>query len=97
VASETARVTEGRKEVSDNIVLEHLRAIRAELRELRLEQQEQRVRIAAIERSLVDLLRSYSVTRGEDAGLRAEFGGRFDRVLDRLEGIDQRLNGSTLE
>ncbi len=83
--------------MSDNLMLDHLRAIRSELRELRLEQQEQRGRIAAIERSLVDLLRSFAAIKGEEAGLRAEFGGRFDRVLDRLDVIDQRLEAKPPE
>ncbi|GEM_PF-6889630 len=38
--------------MSDNLVLEHLRAIRAELREVRNEPIEQRMRIGAIERSM---------------------------------------------
>lgn len=83
--------------MSDNLMLDHLRAIRAELRELRLEQREQRARIAAIERSLVDLLRSFTAIKGEDAGLRAEFGVRFDRVLGRLDAIDQRFDGLSSE
>jgi len=83
--------------MSDNLMLDHLRAIRAELRELRTEQQEQRARVAAIERSLVDLLRSFTTVRCEDASLRSEFGGRFDRVLDRLDAIDQRLDVTSID
>lgn len=78
--------------MSDNLMLDHLRAIRAELRELRIEQKEQRARIAAIEWTLVDLLRSFAAIKGEEVGLRAEFSGRFDRVLDRLDTIDRRLD-----
>ncbi len=83
--------------MSDNLMLDHMRAIRAELRELRLEQREQRARVAAIERSLVDLLRSFTAIKGDDAGLRAEFGGRFDRVLDRLDRLDQRFDGLSIK
>jgi hypothetical protein len=71
-------------DVSDNLVLEHLRAIRSELREVRGEQTERRMRIGAIERSMARV-------EVEQAELRAEFGSRFDRVLDRLDRIERRL------
>lgn len=71
--------------MSDNLVLELLRAIRGDISEMRTEQREQRGRLAAIERSLAHIER-------EAAEQRAEIGGRFDRVLDRLERIDRRLD-----
>ena len=70
--------------MSDNLVLEHLRAIRSELREVRNEQTEQRMRIGAIERSMARV-------EVEQAELRAGFRSRFDQVLDRLDRIVRRL------
>ena len=70
--------------MSDNLVLEHLRAIRSELREVRNEQTEQHIRIGAIERSMARV-------EVEQAELRAGFGRRFDQVLDRLDRISRRL------
>ena len=67
-----------------NLVLGHLRAIREELREVRVEQREQRSRLGAIERTLAHLER-------DGAESRAEIGVRFDRVLDRLERLDRVL------
>jgi hypothetical protein len=61
--------------MSDSLILEHLRAIRAEAAEDRAEQREQRVRLGAIERSLAHVERDVSE-------LRAEVNGRFDRVLE---------------
>jgi hypothetical protein len=67
-----------------NLVLEHLRAIRGEFAEFRVEQREQRMRLGAIERSLAHIER-------DGAEFRAEIGVRFDRVLDRLDRIEARL------
>ena len=71
--------------MSDNLVLELLRAIRGDIAEIRTEQREQRGRLAAIERSLAHIER-------DGAEARAEVGGRFDRILDRLDRIERRLD-----
>jgi hypothetical protein len=68
-----------------DLVLEHLKAIRGDIAEIRAEQREQRGRIGAIERTLAHLERDGAETR-------AETGGRFDRILDRLERIERRLD-----
>ncbi len=68
-----------------NLAIEMLRAIRADIGELRTEQREQRGRLGAIERSLAHIER-------DGAEHRAEIGGRFDRVLNRLERIESRLD-----
>jgi hypothetical protein len=68
----------------DNLVIEHLSAIRTELREVRDEQPEQRVRLVAIERTVAHIER-------DNAEFRAEIGGRFDRIHDRLDRIESRL------
>ena len=70
--------------MSDNLVLEHLGAIRADAQEIRAEQREQRTRLGAIERILAHVER-------DNAEFRAEIGIRFDRVHDRLDRIERRL------
>lgn len=69
----------------DSLELELLRSIRGDVAEMRAEQREQRGRLGAIERSLAHIKR-------DGAELRAETSGRFDRVLDRLERIERRLD-----
>jgi putative component of toxin-antitoxin plasmid stabilization module len=71
--------------MSDSLILEHLRAIRAEAAEDRAEQREQRVRLGAIGRSLAHVERDVSE-------LRVEMNGRLDRVADRLDRIERRLD-----
>ena len=67
-----------------NLVLELLRSMRAEFDEFRIEQREQRTRLGALERTLAHIER-------DGAEFRAEIGARFDRVLDRLDRIERRL------
>ena len=69
----------------DNIVLEHLRAIREDVQQIRAEQRDQRMRLASIERIL-------SHQEHETAELRVVMNARFDRVHDRLDRIERRLN-----
>lgn len=64
-------------DAAPNLVLEHLRAIRDELQQLREEQREQRIRSGSIERGIVNLLSELT-----------EMGLRIDRLHDR---IDRRL------
>ncbi len=66
-------------------MLELLRAIRGDIAEIRIEQREQRGRLASIERHLAYVER-------DNAEVRAESGGWFDRVLERLEQLDCRPN-----
>jgi tetrahydromethanopterin S-methyltransferase subunit G len=66
-------------------ILEHLRAIREDLREVRAEQREQRTRLVAIERLIGHV-------ESEQAELRVELNARFDRVTDRLDRIERRLD-----
>jgi hypothetical protein len=70
--------------MSDTLGLEHLRAIRTDLHEVRAERREQRTRLGAIERILAHVER-------DNAECRAEAGVRFDRVHDRLDPIERRL------
>ena len=68
-------------EGTPKLVLEHLRAIRTELHEIREEQREQRGRLGSIERSTSCMSREI-----------AEMGLRLDRMHDRLGRIEQRLD-----
>ena len=68
-------------EDTPNLVLEHLRAIRTELHEIREEQREQRGRLGSIERSISYMTREI-----------AEMGLRLDRMHDRLDRIERRLD-----
>ena len=56
-----------------NLVLEHLRAIRAEIHEVREEQREQRIRLGGIERGIAEM--SLRLDRMHD---------RIDRIERRL-------------
>ena len=73
-----------------NLVLEHLRAIRADMHEMRVEQREQRGRLGAIERNIGQL-------EHEIVAMRVDLGSRFDRVLDRLDRVERRLELSPAE
>jgi len=68
-------------EATPNLVLEHLRAIRTELHEIREEQREQRGRLGSIERSISHMTREM-----------AEVGLRLDRMHDRFDRIERRLD-----
>ena len=74
-----------------NLVLDLLRAIGGDIGDMRAEQKEHRNRLAAMDRTFTHAQRSLAHVETELAELRAEFGGRFDRVLDRLDRIERRL------
>jgi hypothetical protein len=65
-------------EDAPNLVLEHLRAIRTELHEIR---EEQRSRLGSIECSISHMTREM-----------AEMGLRLDRMHDPLDRIERRLD-----
>ena len=64
-------------DATSNLVLEHLRAIRAELHEMREEQREQRIRLGSIERGIAEM--SLRLDRMHD---------RIDRIERRLGLIE---------
>jgi hypothetical protein len=68
-------------EETPNLVLEHLPAIRDELREIREEQREQRGRLGSIERSISHMTREMG-----------EMSLRLDWMHDRLDRIERRLD-----
>jgi hypothetical protein len=72
----------------NNLVLEHLRAIRADLRDVRDTMLEQRNRLTRMEIGLAGLRRD----QGTDAGGVAERGLRLDRMADTVRRIENRLD-----
>lgn len=72
----------------NNLVLEHLRAVRADLREMRDTMQEQGHRLSRIEIGLAGLRRD----QGSDAEGVAEMGLRIDRLVQQVRRIEHRLD-----
>jgi len=72
----------------NNLVLEHLRAIRSDLREMRGAMQEQGPRLTRMEIGLAGLRRD----QGADAGGVAEMGLRIDRLVEQVQRIEARLD-----
>lgn len=72
----------------NNLVLEHLRAIRADLRDGRDTMLEQGNRLTRMEIGLAGLRRD----QGTDAGGVAELGLRLDRMADTVRRIENRLD-----
>jgi len=76
----------------DNLVLEHLYAIHDQIAGIGAEMRAQREHMNGIERTLERLDRGVAETRAEVISLRADLGGRLDRVTDRVERIERRLD-----
>lgn len=73
--------------MSDNLVLEHLRHIRAVVDATREDVRELKHRVSAVEIALAGL-------RRDDAGLAeglAMLGARTDRLSERIERVERRL------
>jgi len=71
----------------DNLLLEHMKRIQAELSDLRENSREIISRLGRVERTLAD----HTVTFAEHAVSWAEQSVRLDRVADRLDRIERRL------
>ncbi|WP_377296483.1 hypothetical protein [Rhizobium sp. SGZ-381] len=72
----------------NNLVLEHLRAVRADMRDMRDILREQGSRLTRIERGLAGLRRN----RAADAEGVAEMGLRLDRLAGTGQHIEYRLD-----
>ena len=72
----------------NNLVLEHLRAIRSDLRDMRDTMAEQGQRLTQMEIGLAGLRRD----QGADAGGVAEMGLPLDRLVEQVRRIDRRLD-----
>ncbi|MBT9369481.1 hypothetical protein [Rhizobium sp. CSW-27] len=72
----------------NNLVLEHLRAVRGDIRDMREILREQGSRLTRIELGLAVLRRD----QGTDAEGVAEMGLRLDRLTDKIHRIGRRLD-----
>lgn len=73
---------------TDNLVLEHLRAIRSDLAAVRDDTREIKTRLAIVESGVAGLRRD----NGDFASSIAAQHLSYDRLADRVERIEQRLN-----
>ena len=72
----------------DNLVLEHLRAIRADIAAVKEDTREIKARLAVVESGVAGLRRD----NGDFASSIAAQHLSYDRLADRVERIEQRLN-----
>ena len=73
--------------MSENLVLEILRAMRADLREVKEKQREHDRRFSRIDAELLAIRRQAVI----DAEARIELQGQFEGLRDRLDRIERRL------
>ncbi|MDB5970111.1 MAG: hypothetical protein JWQ90_2561 [Hydrocarboniphaga sp.] len=72
---------------TDNLVLEHLRAIRSDVAAMRETQKDHGYRLTRIEAAMAGLRRDQAA----DAEGAAHFESRLDRMNERMERIERRL------
>ena len=72
----------------DNIIIEHLRAIRADIGSIKDDMREVKTRITHLEAGVAGLKRDSAHQYDESAAANA----RFDRITERLEKIERRLD-----
>jgi hypothetical protein len=75
----------------DNLLLEHLKAIRADIGTIKMDLKENTTRLGRIEVAVAGLRRD--IAHNEEAT--AEQGLRIDRIADRVERIEKRLELSS--
>ena len=71
----------------ENLLLEHMRALRADISDIRRTQQEHSVRLTEIAGSVAGLRRDQAL----DAEASAHLAARVDRLRDDVERIKRRL------
>ena len=71
----------------DNLILEHLRAIRADIAGMRDDIREVKQRLSNVESGIGSLKRDTADLYTENAAQHA----RYDRLADRIEKIEKRL------
>ncbi len=75
----------------DNLLLEHLKAIRADIGTIKMDLKENTTRLGRIEVAVAGLRRD--IAHNEEAT--AEQSLRIDRIADRVERIEKRLELSS--
>lgn len=70
----------GRIAEADNLVLEHLRALRTDMAAVREDMREVKLRLTSVERSIATMYAD-----------KADVSDRYDRIVRRIERIERRL------
>ncbi len=71
----------------EHLILEHLRAMRGDIAEMREDSREVKSRLVSLETAVSTLRRELADLYGDVVGQHS----RFDRLLDRLERLEKRL------
>jgi chromosome segregation ATPase len=71
----------------DNLILEHLRGLRAEIASVKDDTREIKSRLVIVEAGIAGLRRD----AGDYSATIADQHRRYDRITDRLDRIEQRL------
>ena len=72
----------------ESIIIEHLRAIRADMGVIKEDEREVKTRLTHVEAGIASLKRDSAHQYDETASSNA----RFDRLTERLEQLERRLN-----
>ena len=72
----------------ENLVLEHLRAIRAEMGSIKDDVREIKSRVNTLEAGQATIIQQI----GRLTGMAAEQHVRYDRLLERIERLERRLD-----
>ena len=71
----------------DNIILEHLKAIRAELAEIKADTSDIKLRLRSVDTSVIELRRNDVHLFEDDARQQVS----LDKLLERIQRIEKRL------
>ena len=71
----------------DNIILEHLKAIRAELAEVKADTSDIKLRLHSVDTSVIELRRNNVHLFEDDARQQVS----LDKLLERIQRIEKRL------
>ena len=71
----------------DNIILEHLKAIRAELAEIKADTSDIKLRLHSVDTSVIELRRNNVHLFEDDARQQLS----LDKLLERIQRIEKRL------
>ncbi|MFT4243632.1 MAG: hypothetical protein QM569_15275 [Acidovorax sp.] len=71
----------------ENLIIEHLRAIRADVSSIKDDMRDVKNRMAVLEAAIGGIKRDQGDIYTENAGHHV----RYDRVIDRIERIERRL------
>jgi hypothetical protein len=74
-------------ETADNLGLEHLRAIRADVAGIKVDVREVKHRLTSLEGAVAGLKRDQAASYADTADQHA----RYDRLAERLERVEHRL------